>query len=232
LYFTGVGWVRFEPTPSRGFEPNFPSAPSLGTTTLPTAGTTGVATPVPTSTSVTAPRLPDQGANAPRSAAQTSTALPASSYGALGLVGVLLLLAAPAIIRITVRRRRVERIRQGIDPAGWSWQELRESARDLGVDARESSTPTELATQLAAYLALAPNRTAKATAALARLRDLVVDEVYGVPAYRYNGEDMADELRTVLQGLRRATSPLNLLAATVVPPTLVDRVLGRATARA
>jgi hypothetical protein len=99
------------------------------------------------------------------------------------------------------------------------------------VDARESSTPNELAAQLAAYLGHSPKRTAKATEALAALRALVEDDAYGVPAYRYNGEEMADELATVLRGLRRATPPANRFAATVVPPTLVDRVLGRATAR-
>jgi transglutaminase-like putative cysteine protease len=232
LYFKGVGWVRFEPTPSKGFEPNFPSAPGQGTTILPTAGSTGAATPEPTATPVTAPKLPNQGDTTPRSALQTSTALPASSYGAFGVIAVLLLIATPAAIRIVIRRRRVDRIRQGIDPAGWAWQELRETARDLGVDARESSTPAELSAQLAAHLALAPGRTAKATEALARLQEFVVDEVFGVPAYRYNGEYMADELRNVLTGLRQATSLGNRIAATVVPPTLVDRVLGRATARA
>ena len=231
LYFKGVGWVRFEPTPSKGFEPNFPSAPGQGTTILPTGGSTSAATPVPTSTAVTAPKLPDQGGTTQHSAVQTSTTLPSSSYGALGVIAVLLLIGTPAVIRISMRRRRFDRIRQGVDPAGWAWQELRESARDLGVDARESSTPNELAAQLGAYLARAPKRTAKAADALAALQRLVEDEAYGVPAYRYNGEEMADELATVLRGLRRATPPANRFTATIVPPTLVDRVLGRATAR-
>ncbi|MDQ1548220.1 MAG: hypothetical protein QOH69_3124 [Actinomycetota bacterium] len=231
LYFKGIGWVRFEPTPSKGFEPNFPSAPGEATTILPTDGSTSAATSVPTSTPVAAPKLPDQGGTTQHAAAPTSTTLPGSSYGALGVLAVLLLIATPAVIRITIRRRRVDRIRQGIDPAGWAWQELRETARDLGVDARESSTPNELSAQLAAYLAPAPKRTAKAAEALAVLRALVEDDAYGVPAYRYNGEEMADQLAIVLRGLRRATPPANRFAATVVPPTLVDRVLGRATAR-
>ena len=53
-----------------------------------------------------------------------------------------------------------------------------------------------------------------------------------VPAYRYNGEQMADELRVVLQGLRSVTRPVNRFAATFIPPTLVERVLGRTAARA
>jgi transglutaminase-like putative cysteine protease len=232
LYFKGVGWVRFEPTPSKGFEPDFPSAPGQGTTAVPTAGPTDTATTAPTTAPVTAPKLPDQGDTKTSAAPRTTTSLPASGYGTLGILAVLLLVGAPGVIRISIRRRRVDRIRSGIDPAGWAWQELRETAKDLGVDARESSTPRELAAQLSAYLAVAPKRTAKAAAALADLEALVVDEVYGVPAYRYNGEQMADELNTVLRGLRRATPLGRRLAATLVPPTLLDRVLGRGNARA
>jgi transglutaminase-like putative cysteine protease len=231
LYFKGVGWVRFEPTPSKGFEPNFPSAPGEGTTILPTAGPTDASTPVPSSAPVTAPKLPNQGDTKIHASAQATTQLPASGYGTLGIIAILLLIAAPAVIRISIRRRRVDRIRQGIDPADGAWLELRETARDLGVDARESSTPKELAAQLAAYLALSPERTDKAATALTALQALVEDEAFGVPAYRYNGEQMADELHTVLRGLGRATAPVNRLAATIVPPTLVDRVLGRAAAR-
>jgi transglutaminase-like putative cysteine protease len=232
LYFKGVGWVRFEPTPSKGFEPNFPTAPGQGSTILPTAGPTEAATPEPTTAPATAPKLPDQGDTAKKSTVQTSTPLPASSYGAFGVIALLVIVVAPAVIRITIRRRALDRIRSGIDPAAWAWQELRESARDLGVDARESSTPAQLAAQLSAYLALAPKRTTAAVEALEALRVLVVDEVYGVPAYRYNGEQMADELSSALAGLRRATPPLNRLRATFIPPTLVDRMLGRTTARA
>ena len=232
LYFAGIGWVRFEPTPSRGFEPSFPSAPGEGVDVLPTATPTDVATSGPTATPVTAPKLPNQGGTVKHSAVQAPTTLPTSSYGVFGVLAVLLVLAAPAMIRASIRRRRTDRIRSGIDPAGFAWQELRETAKDLGVDARESSTPGELAAQLTAYLALTRRGTSEATEALARLRELVVDEVYGVPGYRYNGEEMADLLRTVVGGLRRATPVPRRFAATFIPPTLVDRLLGRAVARA
>jgi transglutaminase-like putative cysteine protease len=233
LYFKGVGWVRFEPTPSKGFEPNFPTAPGLDSSGQPTVGPTDVATAAPTTTPVKAPKLPNQGDNAPKPSALDATAtVPATGFGALGVLAILLILAAPATIRILVRRRRLDRIRQGTDPADWAWLELRNSARDLGVDARETSTPSELAAQLAAYLDAAPRRIADARAALDRLQNLVEDEAYGVPAYRYNGEQIADELTTVLKGLRRATALGHRITAMVVPPTLVDRVVGRATVRA
>jgi transglutaminase-like putative cysteine protease len=232
LYFKGVGWVRFEPTPSKGFEPDFPSAPGQGATAIPTGGSNNTSTSAPSSAPVKAPKLPNQGdTKVSTAAAPTAAPLPSSSYGALGVLALLVLILTPAIIRVSIRRRRVDRIRQGIDPAEWAWLELRESANDLGLDARESATPTELSTQLAAYLARG-QRTGEAADALAELRALVEDEAFGVPAYRYNGEQMADALRTVLAGLRSATSPLRRFAAIMVPATLIDRVLGRANARA
>jgi transglutaminase-like putative cysteine protease len=233
LYFKGAGWVRFEPTPSKGFEPNFPSAPGQGTTILPTSEPTGTATSVPRTGPIKAPNLPqEENTKSSAAAPQAPALLPSGSYGVLGVLAVLILILAPATLRISIRRRRLDRVREGVDPAEWAWFELRESARDLGLDARESSTPTELAAQLAAYLARAPQRTGEAAAALAELQALVEDEVFGLPAYRYNGEQMADELRKVLQGLRSASSPAKRLAARMAPPTLVDRILGRSNARA
>jgi transglutaminase-like putative cysteine protease len=231
LYFKGVGWVRFEPTPSKGFEPNFPSAPGAPSGALPTGGATAAPTSTSTGIPAKAPNLPKD--NVPQtSALQSDTTPPVNGFGALGFVAVLLVLAAPATIRIGSRRSRMERIRTGVDPAGWTWHELRDTARDLGVDARETSTPGQLTAQLTAYLGRAPRRTGDAVIALARLRDLVQDESYGVPSYRYNDEELAANLTTVLRGLRSATPPLPRLAATILPPTLVDRVLGRTAVRA
>jgi transglutaminase-like putative cysteine protease len=233
LYFKGAGWVRFEPTPSKGFEPNFPSAPGAGTATGPTAPLSSDPTDSPTTPPLKAPKLPNQGANSTSSALKDNAATPAAaSFGSLGALAVLLLVAAPAFVRIGIRRRRLDQIRQGIDPAGWSWQELRESARDLGIDARTSFTPSELAAVLSEYLGRVPKRTAAASAALIELQALVEDESYGIPEYRYNGEQMARALVIVLRGLRSASSPANRVAATIIPPTLVDRVLGRAVGTA
>ncbi|HEX4059244.1 MAG TPA: DUF3488 and transglutaminase-like domain-containing protein [Galbitalea sp.] len=232
LYFRGVGWVRFEPTPSKGFEPNFPSAPGLGGGVTPTGPSSSSPTDGSSSAPTRLPRLPNQGDNNPSSGLGLTASGPTASLGGLGILVVLLLIATPAIIRITIRRRRLDRIRQSIDPAGWSWQELRESARDLGIDSRESLTPAELSKRLESYLDRTPRRTGAASVALGELLDLVEDESYGVPAYRYNGERMARQLSTVLRGLRRASALASRISATVIPPTLVDRLVGRSGQRA
>ena len=230
LYFKGIGWVRFEPTPSKGFEPNFPTAPGLGASTT---GPTDTSTTTPTDTSTTtptrAPKLPNQGDDKTSTSALDSSAAasPAAGFGSLGVLAGLILLAAPAVVRAGIRRRRVDRVRQGIDPDGWVWQELRESSRDLGIDARETMTPAELVLLLDTYLNRTPARTSAARDALTDLLGLVEDEAYAPPAYRYNGERMADDLLLVLRGLRAATPAGKRFAATFAAPTLVDRVLGR-----
>jgi hypothetical protein len=131
-----------------------------------------------------------------------------------------------------MRRRRLESVREGDDSATRVWEELRESARDLGIDARVSSTPRQLAEYLAEYLAAGPTPSTAALAALDELRTTVEDESYAYPAYTFVGEAMASNLQIVLRGLRRAT-PLPLrLRAVLLPPTLVDRALGRSVVRA
>jgi hypothetical protein len=79
---------------------------------------------------------------------------------------------------------------------------------------------------------MTPARTAAASESLRRLRALVEDDSYGVPAYRYNGDQMADELAVVLRGLRLVATPPGRVAAFILPPILVDRVRGRAPSTA
>jgi transglutaminase-like putative cysteine protease len=229
LYFKGVGWVRFEPTPGKGFEPSFPSAPGQASSVLPVAAPTGATTTAPSTAPIRAPKLPNQVAAGTHSSRPTSSSAPAPDW--LVLLAILLLLATPAVVRMSIRRRRLGRIRRGDDAASWAWQELRATARDLGIDAREASTPSELAAQLTAYLSREPD-TRAAIVAMDRLRALVEDEVYGLPAHHDGGAQLADELVVVLRGLRHATRPLRRIGATVAPPTLIDRALGRVSVRA
>jgi transglutaminase-like putative cysteine protease len=230
LYFAGVGWVRFEPTPSKGFEPNFPSAPSTG----PSTGPVDPSTVVPSAPAVTATPNGSKLANdttnksigpgASQNAAQVG-------WGGVSLVVLLLLLASPAVIRVGIRRRRIDRIRLGDNPAGATWEELRESARDLGFPAPSSQTPQQLSGYLAEVLAVSVGDRDASLAALKELRELVEDESYGPPAYNYYGERMADALLVVLRGLRRSASLPERLRALLLPATLVDRALGRAVVR-
>ncbi|HEY4269726.1 MAG TPA: DUF3488 and transglutaminase-like domain-containing protein [Galbitalea sp.] len=228
LYFKNVGWVRFEPTPSRGFEPNFPAAPSNGSSGAPTsAPTTAPSSAASSSPAPRGPKISDDNTTASGSGVSTGAVSPVGWAG-LGILLVLLLIATPAIVRTSVRRRRLERIRQGIEPASGTWEELRDSARDLGLDAPSSRTPAELSAYLAVFLEQAPESDrAAALDALAELRGLVEDEAYGPPAYNYYGERLASALVVVLGGMRRAAATPDRLRALLLPSTLIDRAMGR-----
>ncbi len=131
LYFEGLGWVRFEPTPSVAtappwtvVAPNQPSAPP--TTAAPSAEpsvepSAAAPTEAPT-TEVTPPVGPE--------AART----PVGRYlamAALGLV-VLAVLLAPMVVRVLTRRSR---LRGTGDPAvdvDTAWAEVRDTWLDLG----------------------------------------------------------------------------------------------------
>ncbi|MCU1597372.1 MAG: transglutaminase protein [Glaciihabitans sp.] len=232
LYFKGIGWVRFEPTPGKGFEPSFSATTSGSPKTDPGAPANlpapSSATPVPT----TGPRL----TVGQQQGQQSAVATPDTSAANWTWLFVLLLLAVlvfPGLARRSQRRRRIDRIRQSFYPEVGAWEELRDTARDLGLDARESSTPAQLAVYLSDFLlTTSGRRSADARAALDKLRRMVESESYDIPQFNYNGEQIAVALKTVSRGLRSASPLPNRIRAVLLPPTLVDLALGRSLLRA
>ncbi|HEX9089305.1 MAG TPA: transglutaminase-like domain-containing protein, partial [Arthrobacter sp.] len=153
LYFQGLGWIPFEPTPSRGVVPSYATdaaAPSGASTNenndglIPSNG----ATPVPLPS--VAP-LPLPGAAAPPNAA--SRLLPVL-YGAGALLLLGLLLASPQLARTTLRRRRLTGSGDGGAAALQAWAELRDLAMDFGVARQTSETPRHFSERLRASGAL------------------------------------------------------------------------------
>jgi transglutaminase-like putative cysteine protease len=139
LYFQGLGWVPFEPTPSRGVvpayatEPVSPGSPDLlenNNDLLPNA-----TPPVPTP-SVTAPPLP--GAGGSNDAGQLL--LPWLT-GAGGVLGLLLLAASPRLVRSGIRSRRLQRPDPDRgDAVPLAWAELRDLGTDYGLPPQASET--------------------------------------------------------------------------------------------
>jgi transglutaminase-like putative cysteine protease len=151
LYFEGVGWMRFEPTPGRGAVPNYeatipddPATPSVdesAPSVAPTAAAPTVAPDIPVDVQ------PDA---APTSSG--STAVPA-----LRIVGfaalALLIVFAPALVRVALRRRRL-RASRTLGSALPAWREIRATATDLGLDLDDADTPREAAARLPQSLGL------------------------------------------------------------------------------
>ena len=158
LYFQGLGWVPFEPTPSRGVVPPYAqdSAASGGASTneqnndglVPSSGATAPSAPAP------AP-LPAPGTGTADGGNQLAPVL----YTAAGVLLLLLLAASPRLVRGSRRARRLRGTgadgnRLAEPPLVWS--ELQDLATDYGVRPEPSETPRTFAARLRASLAARP----------------------------------------------------------------------------
>ncbi|CAI3794833.1 transglutaminase family protein [Pseudarthrobacter sp. MM222] len=230
LYFQGVGWVAFEPTPSRGVVPPYTTenAPSSGAST--NENNEGLLpideenpTPLPQ-----VPPVPLPGAQAPADA--STQWLPALySAGALLLVG--LLVASPHLARRGVRRRR---LKAGGGAGGGSalpaFAELRDLATDYGVAPRTSETPRHFSERLRGSVALggADGPGAAAHAAVSALTDDFERHQYGRPGgwaggNRLNGSETsaAARISAVQSALRTNARLLVRVRAAWLPPSVM-----------
>ncbi|MCP2030542.1 transglutaminase-like putative cysteine protease [Okibacterium sp. HSC-33S16] len=147
LYFTGIGWVPFEPTPGRGSVPDYAVSLSSGAST---AGPNDLDS---------ANRDPQQqGPAAPAPEAQNAGSAgesqpPVGMFVALGLIA-LIVVGVPALSRDVRRRKRFRALLTGRAGPPEAWAELVDSAVDVGIDVSEADTPRGFATRLSNDLAL------------------------------------------------------------------------------
>ena len=232
LYFTGIGWLRFEPTPTIGVAPGY-TVNSGGNTTVtsPTStatapagkptGKTGGGTGCPPAQGRTAgqartitPCGGDRADNTPGSATTGSGTGPLqlALIAAAGLLVLLLLL--PMLWRLGTRRARLrpqprELTEQQVLAA---WQEMIDSAWDLGIPPDAGETPRRTAARLAELGEFGEEqRAALGRVALATERVLYAPEA-DTPA------SLQQDVRTVCSGLaasadRRARTRAVLLPA-------------------
>ncbi|MEZ0066794.1 transglutaminase-like putative cysteine protease [Streptacidiphilus sp. MAP12-20] len=225
LYFTGVGWLRFEPTPSIGVPPGYGSAASQPTTN-PTTGATTAPGPQASSTAhnpaCTAQqrRLGDCG----RAQTDTGTGHPASALSAtspLGLAGwslaglVVLLLLVPMLWRLRARSARLRRGPTGLTDQQVlaAWRELIDTAWDLGIPPDDAETPRHTAARISELGELGPGPSAAAgRLALATEQVLYAPEV-SVPL------SLRQDVREVRDGLAASSDRRTRLRAVVLPPS-------------
>jgi transglutaminase-like putative cysteine protease len=207
LYFEGIGWLRFEPTPGRG------AVPRYGTELVDDPTTPqDESSPTPSAAPTTAPgERPDVDDGAP-DVAEAASELSSTVLQVLAVIAaVLVLLLLPAGFRGGIRMRRVRRIRQGRDPASAAWDEVRDTARDAGWSAPESETPRAFAERLAPELR---------GSALSAFRGRVEVSAYGRPdAAALSPAELAAVRRAILGSLDLRTR----LRAFLLPPSLLHR---------
>lgn len=217
LYFGSAGWVRFEPTPSRGSLPVY--APTI-TKTAPSATATATPTVTP-SAAATKPRDAAD-ANTPRDATRAGGGSSPSTLPLGGGVAlpVLLLLAIPGIARVFVRARRRRRFGEPVG-AVVGWQEVLDTAVDLRLALPQGGSPRGIS----AVLSSAVGSDAAARSALARLVDAYERRVFGARDAPVQPDDVA----AVRSALTRSAGGWTRAVAAVVPISLLGTMTSVAT---
>ncbi len=168
LYFAGVGWLRFEPTPGgdigqgSAVAPSYtspqllPGSPALNPTTeLPDGGGTSTLDP-----NASAPPIPRHRTDTLADEQQTPGPIPQSQGSHLPIgwlvtaLVVLLMLVTPALLRRVARANRWARAKTDLAIAHAAWDELRSDAADHRLGWPASETPRSTARRFTAELEL------------------------------------------------------------------------------
>jgi transglutaminase-like putative cysteine protease len=235
LYFEGIGWLRFEPTPTGG--------DGQGTATIPSysvpapvggPGTPGeeggeeenTVQPTPSASPGLAagqrPReLPDRapGAGAANAGADENR-LPVGWL--LAATGVILALAVPAVVRRLTRRRRWRTAKDAYGAATAAWLELRDDVLDHGLAWTASESPRAVVRRLGERFD-GDGPAAKALAGIARAEERARYAPAPDPGARLRADG-----RLVRQALARSVGRGARLRARLVPSSTVLALRGLA----
>ncbi|MEU5833535.1 DUF3488 and transglutaminase-like domain-containing protein [Streptomyces diacarni] len=241
LYFEGVGWTRFEPTPTRGTTPSYaqPDAPDVDENPgerLPDRGQNDQPSTNPSQPDACTPQEkradPECGLAAPPpDAGNRDGGIPVGALAGIfaAALAVVALLSLPMLLRLRRRARRL-RPRTGDDPATVTarvldaWQELIDTGWDLGIVPQDSATPRNAAARLARIGQLPP-----AGADAAHRVALAVEQVLYAPVPRAT-PGLPDDVRRVREGLR-AAAPRVLRARALLLPASTARLRAAAVQR-
>ncbi|MET9529067.1 DUF3488 and transglutaminase-like domain-containing protein [Streptomyces sp. NPDC006649] len=238
LYFEGVGWTRFEPTPTRGSVPSYtqPDSSSDGPASPAQPDSTSSAEPetAPSATSACPPQVHKlsgcgavaQGGGVPRADGGTD---PGTVVGVgLAALLVLLLLLLPLLWRTRARARRLGSGGRTPADAGErtlsAWREITDSAWDYGVRPDDSLTPRKSADRIVRTGALM----GPAADAVHRAARAVEQVLYAPRAGEVSG--LTDDVVLVRAGLRAGAGRAARVRAVLAPRSSV-RVVWEASRR-
>lgn len=234
LYFEGVGWTRFEPTPSRGSAPDYtiPEAPSGDTSdpSQPEASASAAPSSQPSASDSCLPqaaRIGDCGTSAPAGAlppTDSGTSVGTIAGITLGVLAVLLLPLLPLLWRTRIRARRLGS--GGRTPADatarvlGAWREIIDTAWDHGLPPDDSQTPRRTAARIVRLGRLE----GEAGDAVHRVARAVEQVLYAPEPQPATG--LADDVQRVRAGLGEAAGRWTRQRALLLPRSSIRVMWG------
>ncbi|MFF3407879.1 transglutaminaseTgpA domain-containing protein [Streptomyces sp. NPDC002742] len=234
LYFEGVGWTRFEPTPSRGTVPSYTQTntpgndvsaapkPTLSTSAAPSAGPSAGG-----SCSALQRRLeacPSQSSAAVAAPQGDDWFWSTSFWITLAALLILVLALLPMLWRMRVRAVRLGgHGRTAADVAAYTlgaWLEVTDTAWDYGIAPEKSQTPRRTAERIAGVGRL----DAGAAAAVHQLAAAVEQVLYAPRPQPVAG--LANDARHVVEAFRTSASRPARLRALLAPRSAVRVIWG------
>ncbi|MFF7165171.1 DUF3488 and DUF4129 domain-containing transglutaminase family protein [Streptomyces sp. NPDC008086] len=227
LYFEGVGWTRFEPTPTRGSVPAYTQSDTPGSTLPDVARPTQSASTGPSASPSASESC--AGRNPQLCASESPAAAPVTDDDgpkwylvlawALGGAAALLVPLAPMLWRQRTRARRLGA--HGRTQADVSlhalavWQELTDTAWDFGIPPDDSQTPRKTAARIVRLGHLDP----AAAASVHRVADAVEQVLYAPSPRPVAG--LAEDVRGVVSELGSRADRTTRLRAVLAPRSSV-----------
>ncbi|WP_326603187.1 DUF3488 and transglutaminase-like domain-containing protein [Streptomyces sp. NBC_01799] len=230
LYFEGIGWTRFEPTPTRGSTPEYtlPDAPTGGSAnpSRPQASASAAPSTAPSASDSCPPQLRRQGecgsSTAPGATAPKDPGTPVGTvvWAVLTALLVLALLLLPLLWRVRVRTRRLNSS-AGRTPADATartlaaWREITDTAWDHGIGPDDSLTPRKAAARMVRLGRLDTDE----AAAVHRVAGAVEQVLYAPQPRAATG--LSEDVETVRTGLRASADRFARIRAVVAPRSAV-----------
>lgn len=220
LYFEGTGWTRFEPTPSRGSQPEYSVAPSPATADpgvpLPLPGRSHAPTASPSTGGGCPPQL-KKADGCPGTPVQADSGSsgggPSATTVALaaGALAALVLPVLPMLWRSRIRARRLGGAGEPAQRTLAAWRELIDSAWDHGILPEESHTPRQAAARM-----VTAGRLEGPPAQAAERLATAVEQVLYAPQPGPSGDPAADA-GTAVAGLQATAGRWVRLRARLAP---------------
>ncbi|KPI05083.1 transglutaminase domain-containing protein [Actinobacteria bacterium OV450] len=223
LYFEGVGWTRFEPTPRQGItvpdysRPEAPAAQPSAPTALPSQGAAQPSA-APSQADACPPeerKLGECGAAAPHSNTGSTGGGPSLTAVLGWTLPVLALLALPLLPLLWRRRLRGRRLAAGDVMA--AWRELGDAAWDVGIAPDGALSPRRAAGRVVVLGRLEPD----AADAVHRVAGAVERALYAPPGAEAPYEGLAADVLLVHAALLGSVSRRSRLRALFLPRSAV-----------